>query len=81
MRDAVRTLLVCIGEDPLRDGLLKTPERYAKALLFLSEGYQESIMDIVGDAILTRGTMSSLSSRTLTYLLYANIISFRSLGK
>ena len=43
MSDAVRTLLECCGEDPTREGLLKTPERYAKALLFFTKGYEESI--------------------------------------
>jgi GTP cyclohydrolase I len=33
MSDAIRTLLECIGEDPEREGLLKTPERYAKAMV------------------------------------------------
>jgi hypothetical protein len=40
---AVRTILHCIGEDPDREGLLKTPERYAKALMFFSKGYEESV--------------------------------------
>lgn len=40
---AVRTILECIGEDPNREGLLKTPERYAKALMFFSKGYEESV--------------------------------------
>jgi GTP cyclohydrolase I len=40
-----------IGEDPLRDGLLKTPERYAKALMFFSRGYEESVDSIINNAI------------------------------
>jgi hypothetical protein len=43
LADAVRTLLECIGEDPDRDGLIKTPERYAKALLWMTKGYEERL--------------------------------------
>lgn len=43
MAAAVRTLLECIGEDPDRDGLVKTPERYAKALLWMTKGYAERL--------------------------------------
>ncbi|KIN00091.1 hypothetical protein OIDMADRAFT_54697 [Oidiodendron maius Zn] len=48
---AVRTILECLGEDPNRQGLLGTPERYAKAMLFFTKGYEENIRDIVQDAI------------------------------
>ncbi|KAI9209168.1 GTP cyclohydrolase I [Polychytrium aggregatum] len=48
---AVRTILECIGEDPSREGLLKTPERYAKALLFLTKGYQESVETVLNEAV------------------------------
>ncbi|AEO62216.1 84b9d3a5-c9ea-4888-b84f-6516820bc29b [Thermothielavioides terrestris] len=51
MKGAVRTLLECIGEDPDREGLLATPERYAKAMLFFTKGYQENVRDIVNGAI------------------------------
>jgi GTP cyclohydrolase I len=43
LADAVKVLLECIGEDPERDGLLKTPERYAKALLWMTKGYEERL--------------------------------------
>lgn len=52
---AVRTILECIGEDPSREGLLGTPERYAKAMLFFTRGYQENVRDIVNDAIFHEG--------------------------
>jgi GTP cyclohydrolase IA len=55
MSDAVRTILQCIGEDPSREGLLGTPERYAKAMLFFTRGYQENVRDIVNDAIFHEG--------------------------
>jgi len=40
---AVRTLLEGIGEDPDREGLLRTPERYAQALLWMTKGYEERL--------------------------------------
>ncbi|KAF1981749.1 GTP cyclohydrolase I [Aulographum hederae CBS 113979] len=48
---AVRTILECIGEDPTREGLLETPDRYAKALMFLTKGYEENLRDIVNGAV------------------------------
>ncbi|EMF15184.1 GTP cyclohydrolase I [Sphaerulina musiva SO2202] len=51
MRGAVRTLLECIGEDPDREGLQATPLRYAKALLFLTEGYQSDITTVLNGAL------------------------------
>jgi len=48
---AVRTILECVGEDPDREGLRDTPERYAKALLFFTKGYEENLRDIVNGAV------------------------------
>ncbi|MDA8006648.1 MAG: GTP cyclohydrolase I FolE [Gammaproteobacteria bacterium] len=46
-----RALLSSIGEDPERDGLANTPRRAARALQYLTQGYQQSLKDVVGGAI------------------------------
>lgn len=51
MADGYRLLLDGLGEDVRRDGLRKTPERAAKALLFFTKGYDQTICDVVNDAI------------------------------
>lgn len=55
MSAAVRVILECVGEDVSREGLLATPERYAKAMLSLTKGYQQHIKDIVNGAIFSEG--------------------------
>lgn len=47
----VRRELELIGEDPSRDGLLKTPERVAKSLAWLTRGYEMDVADVIGDAV------------------------------
>ncbi|KAK6352633.1 GTP cyclohydrolase 1, variant 2 [Orbilia blumenaviensis] len=53
MAGAIQTLLECIGEDPSREGLLATPERYAKAMLYFTKGYEENLRDVVNNAVFT----------------------------
>ncbi len=40
-----------LGEDPSREGLVRTPERYEKALRFITSGYQTNLQDIVNGAL------------------------------
>ncbi|PYK96872.1 MAG: GTP cyclohydrolase I FolE, partial [Verrucomicrobia bacterium] len=51
MEEAYRSLLEAIGEDPNRQGLVRTPIRAALALEFLTNGYRQNLEDIVNDAV------------------------------
>lgn len=46
-----REILSLLGEDPTREGLLKTPERVAKAMAFITKGYAQDPVQIVTSAI------------------------------
>ncbi|HXC96301.1 MAG TPA: GTP cyclohydrolase I FolE [Edaphobacter sp.] len=50
-QDLYRELLIRIGEDPNRDGLLKTPERMEKSLKFLTRGYTMNVADVLHKAL------------------------------
>jgi len=50
-QDLYRELLTRIGEDPTRDGLIRTPERMERALAFLTRGYQMKIADVLHAAL------------------------------
>lgn len=51
MRQAVRTLLIGLGEDPDREGLIDTPKRVVKALQFLTSGYHQSLEELLNKAV------------------------------
>jgi len=53
MRQAVRTLLLGLGEDPDREGLRDTPKRVVKALKFLTSGYHQSLDELLNGAVFT----------------------------
>ena len=51
MRQAVRTLLLGLGEDPDREGLRDTPKRVVKALKYLTSGYHQSLDELLNGAV------------------------------
>lgn len=51
MEQAVRTLLLGLGEDPDREGLRDTPKRVVKALTFLTSGYRQSLDELLNGAV------------------------------
>lgn len=51
IKDRYSKIIQEIGEDPLRDGLTKTPERAAKAMLFLTQGYKQDAEEILLSAM------------------------------
>jgi GTP cyclohydrolase IA len=53
MQDLIRQLLVELGEDPAREGLVRTPQRAEKALKFLTSGYGADIDKVLNDALFT----------------------------
>ncbi|MBQ8113423.1 MAG: GTP cyclohydrolase I FolE [Kiritimatiellae bacterium] len=53
--ELVRSLLVELGEDPDRDGLVKTPMRVAKSLAFLTRGYRQTPRGVLNGAVFDAG--------------------------
>ena len=51
MEQSFLSLLEAIGEDPQREGLVKTPGRAARAFEFLTAGYRQSLDDLINEAI------------------------------
>ncbi len=51
LEELYKQILQEIGEDPEREGLVKTPHRAAEALRFMTHGYQQDVMDVLNGAI------------------------------
>ncbi|TLD17797.1 uncharacterized protein PgNI_01260 [Pyricularia grisea] len=66
---AAREIIRAVGEDPAREGLAETPNRYAEALQFFTQGYTKNIHEVSNDAIF------SIDSRELVIVRNIDIFS------
>lgn len=53
MQDLITRLLEAVGEDPTREGLVKTPDRVARSMEYLTSGYRTNIDDVLNGALFT----------------------------
>lgn len=51
MENAYRHIIAAIGEDPTREGLVKTPARAAEAMSYLTQGYRQDVNEIIGGSL------------------------------
>ncbi len=65
VQELMRELLVEIGEDPDREGLIKTPERVAKAFSFLTKGYRTDPKEVVNEAIFKSESNNMIIARDI----------------
>ncbi|MEN6415843.1 MAG: GTP cyclohydrolase I FolE [Armatimonadota bacterium] len=61
----IRELLVELGEDPNREGLVETPRRVAESYEFLLKGYKADVNDVINDAIFTQATNNMVVVRDI----------------
>ena len=65
LAELVRQMLIELGEDPTRDGLLKTPQRVAKSLAFLTRGYRQTPRGVLNNAIFDAGANHMIVLRNI----------------
>jgi GTP cyclohydrolase I len=67
LADYVRELLTAIGEDPRREGLLKTPQRVAKSLRELTSGYHADIDEMINNALYSESYNEMVLVKDITF--------------
>ena len=72
--NSVKNMLTIIGEDPNREGLIKTPERVYKAFKFLTSGYEQDPKEVLGDALLLAQTTRWFSCEISSFTAFVSTI-------
>jgi GTP cyclohydrolase IA len=67
MQAAVKQIILGVGEDPDREGLLKTPLRVSKAMKFLTSGYDQSLETLLNGAIFDEGHNEMVLVRDISF--------------
>ena len=67
MEQQIREILKAIGEDPDREGLAKTPYRFAQALTFLTRGYDMDPAKVINDALFTEEYQEMIVQRDIDF--------------
>lgn len=67
IKQLTQSLLTEIGEDPNREGLIKTPERVAKAWEFFSKGYTQDLNDIINNAVFNEDAKDMVIVREIEF--------------
>ena len=67
IKELIHELLIQIGEDPNREGILRTPERVAKAWDFFSSGYTQSLDSIINNAVFSEDYDEMVTIKDIDY--------------
>ena len=58
--NSIKNIIKDVGENPEREGLLNTPERFSKAINFLTSGYNKDIKEVIGTGIFNEKTTDDI---------------------
>jgi GTP cyclohydrolase I len=67
MEEQIRFILKSLGEDPEREGLVKTPQRVAQALTFLTRGYDMDPAKVINDALFTEDYQEMIVQKDIDF--------------